>query len=78
MRRFALLAAVCFALPLSAQTSRYAIHGAVNASTTPAYSWNGSAGASYYTLEVAADPAFTSQVVNQPGITATSPQSSRT
>jgi hypothetical protein len=33
IRRFALLATFMAALPLSAQTSRYAVHGAVNAST---------------------------------------------
>ena len=46
--------------------------GAINVGTLPLYSWNASAGATFYTLQVATDLAFTALVVNQPGITATS------
>jgi len=47
-----------------------------NASTgislTPTFSWNASAGATSYTLQVATDIGFTSTVVDQTGITTTS------
>lgn len=46
--------------------------GAVDVSTSPAYSWTASSGAASYTLQVSTDPAFGSFVVNQGAIASTS------
>ncbi|WP_425508327.1 pre-peptidase C-terminal domain-containing protein [Tahibacter amnicola] len=47
-------------------------NGATGVSTSPTLSWNASAGASTYTLEVATDAAFSNIVQNIPAITTTS------
>jgi hypothetical protein len=47
-------------------------NAATGVSLTPAFSWNPSAGATTYTLQVATDVGFTSIVINQTGLTTTS------
>jgi len=46
--------------------------GATGVALQPTLAWGASAGAASYTLEVSADPAFSSLVVSQPGLVATS------
>jgi len=48
------------------------INASTGVSLTPTFSWNASAGAVNYTLQVATDLGFTSLVINQTGITTTS------
>jgi hypothetical protein len=47
-------------------------NGATGVSITPTLSWNASTGATSYQLQVSISPSFTTTIVNQSGITATS------
>jgi GH18 family chitinase len=58
--------------PPSTPTPSSPSNGAVGVSTNPTLSWNASAGATSYQLQVSTSSSFTTTVVNQSGITATS------
>ena len=55
-----------------APTLSLPVNGANGVSTNPTLSWNASAGATSYGVEVSSDPNFTTFVYNQTGITSTS------
>ncbi len=57
---------------LTGPTLATPLDGSMNAATTPTLTWNAVAGAASYTLQMATDPAFSSLIINQGGLTATS------
>lgn len=58
--------------PPSSPTLISPTNGATAVSTSPTLSWNASAGANSYGVQVSSDPNFTTLVYNQTGITSTS------